>query len=474
METSPANEIIPAANFVLDKKSIGQAVSVGKRSAKTICLATNYLLMTPSTRQMWANLGRYLDACECQLVLLTTNEPETPLPFPLYRHPYLMRDFAMAFPALAANEGLNATPSEMDWLQADMSRVPGGYPLSEALVGLAAFRAFYREILRALQPGFVLIADNTLAQTALLQNICFAEGIPVQIYEHGLLPETLMLESRGIQAWSDMRTHWLAQEMPASADDLATYEKIRDYYITRKPQKYDQVDFGGGGAEVRRQLGLEGKKTVVFLGGGYEANGHSRNGGIYERHFFAGFPTTQSALSALWQAVKKMPGTALVFKPHPLDPQTYSVAKIQGVKVVTDLNVHALIEAADVVAAQYTTLQFEAALYDKPVLVLARSAWWGRNATYEVESPEDLPVMLEAALQRHDWRTHQANARAFNTWMMQQILIGCTTEVPARRNLNDMAKFIARIAVDSRSLPDAGVRWEQAKEKLDRLHALKS
>ena len=283
-----------------------------------------------------------------------------------------------------------------------------------------------------------------------------------------------MLESRGIQAWSDMRTHWLAQELPASAHDAAAYERIRSYYLARKPDKYAQADFGGGGADLRRQLGLEDKKVVVFLGGGYEANGHAPKGGVYERHFYTGFPTTESALMSLWKTVQKKPGASLIFKPHPLDPQSYSVAKIQGVQVMRDVNVHALIDAADVVAAQYTTLQFEAALYDKPVLLLARSAWWGREAAYEVESPEDLQSKLEAALERRDWPGHHARSRAFNNWIMDQVLIGCTAEVPARRQLRDLAKFISRMAMDASGLAGADLRWRQTQEALDQLRVMKS
>lgn len=435
--------------------------------ARKLCLATNYLLMTPGTRQMWESLAEQLGRLDCQLVLLTTNEPETPLTFPSFSHPYLMRDFAAAFPALASKGGLGATRLELAWLRADMSRAPIGYTLSESLEGLAAFQAYTSELLRLLQPGFLLIADNTLCQTALLHRACIDAGLPVQIYERGLLPETLMLESRGIQAWSDLRTHWLAQDLPGSACDAAAYEQIRSYYLSRKPQKYAQADFGGGGSEVRRNLGLEGKKVVVFLGGGYEANGHAPNGDTYERQFFTGFPTTQAALMGLWRIIEKMPNTALVFKPHPLDTDHYAVAKVEGVVVVRDLNVHSLIDAADVVAAQYTTLQFEAALYDKPILLLARSAWWGRNAGYEVESPEDLPAKLKAALDRLDWGTRRANAQAFCTWMMDQFLIGCADAVPARRKLSDLAKFVARLAVDGRGLPDPIERYEQAKRWIE-------
>lgn len=445
------------------------APSARPAGTKTICLATNYLLMNPPTRQMWADLGAHLETQGCQLVLLSTTEPEPPLPFPVHRHPYLMRDFAQTLPKIAARAGLHASPRELEWLNADRSRVPGGYPMIEALQGLAAFRAYSRELLETLQPSFLLLADNTLCQTALLQQTCWELGLPVQIYERGLLPETLMLESRGIQAWSDFRTHWLTQDLPETAFDVSAYARIRDYYLARKPQKYHQAEFAGGGATLRRDLGLENKKLVVFLGGGYEANGHAPTGGRYERHFYPAFPTTNAALLALCSAVESRPDIALVFKPHPLDPETYAVAAIEGAQVVRDVNVHALIEAADVVAAQYTTLQFEAALYEKPVLALARSAWYGRDATYEVHSAEMLKGQLNAALERQDWKRIQRNAHAFITWLMQDGLAGCTTEVPARRQLPDLAAFISRTALDSRNLEPAAERWQRAHANLEQL-----
>jgi hypothetical protein len=122
---------------------------------------------------------------------------------------------------------------------------------------------------------------------------------------------------------------------------------------------------------------------------------------------------------------------------------------------------------ADVVVAQFTTLQFEAALYEKPIVLMGHSAWWGRNATYEVDRLADVSAALDAALNRRDWSIRQANAHAFVTWMMDQFLIGCTEGVPARRNLRDFARFIARVSLDARHLPAPEERWHRTEEALE-------
>jgi len=148
------------------------------------------------------------------------------------------------------------------------------------------------------------------------------------------------------------------------------------------------------------------------------------------------------------------------------------LAGIQGIRVVRDANVHALIDMADVVVAQFTTLQFEAALYDKPVVLVGRSAWWGRNATYEVNSKAELIPALQAALARKNWHIRSANAQAFLTWTMEHFLIGCTDTVPARRTLRDFAKFIAETSLDTRHLPAIEHRWESAEATIEQLRGL--
>jgi hypothetical protein len=428
-----------------------------------LCLATNYLLMTPASRQMWIDLDRHLEEFGSRLVLMTSAMPEEPFPFPVISIPFLLRDYAGQFPH-AGDAGGNVSTGDMELLQADSIRANNAYPPGEALEGMFACRKLLSTVLDVLRPGYVLTWDPTSPLAHLLQPLAREAGLPVQGIERGLLPETLMVESRSLQGYSDLRTHWLAQEMPPSNPPAC--ERIRSYYLSRKPQKYNQPEFGGGGGVLRQSLGLEGKKIIVFLGH-YDACGLAPRNGNHRRYHSPAFDSTGDALMAVGDILAKNPCVAVVFKPHPLDGDSYAVAKIQGVRIVRDVNVHALIEMADVVVAQFTTLQFEAALYEKPIVLMGRSAWWGRNATYEVDRPTDVSAALDAALNRRDWSTRQANAHAFVTWMMDQFLIGCTEGVPARRNLRDFARFIARVSLDGRHQPAPEERWHRMEEALE-------
>lgn len=432
-----------------------------------LCLASNYLVMSEATRQMWIDLDRQLDKCGSRLVLLNTVLPDPPLPFPVIPISFLLRDYARNYPG-ALSQGGTLSPTDFELLENDSARAEGSYPPAEASSGLIACRNFVSSLVATLRPSHILAWDSTSPLASILQAAACQNNLPFHAIERGLLPETLAVESRGIFAFSDLRSHWLAQNIPAA--DPAAYEQIRSYYLQHKPQKYDQPAFGGGGAEVRERLGLGNRKVLVFFGH-YDACGLAPRSGNQRRYHSPAFSSTQEALMAVWSEVEKDPDIALVFKPHPIDRDPYAIAKIEGVHVVRDENPHALIDLADAVVAQLTTLQFEAALYDKPVVLMGNSAWSGRDATYEVASRDELRPALRAALKRTEWKKISANARSFLTWSMENFHIGCTSSVPTRRKLSDFAKFIVRTSMDCRNLPSREERWEQAQAVLRQMES---
>jgi len=219
-----------------------------------LCLATNYLLLTKATRQMWIELDRHLDEFGSRLVLLSSAVPETPLPFPVIPIPFLLRDYASWFPGAAA--GGHVSAGDLELLQADSQRANHDYPAGEALTGLFACRQLLATVLERLQPGYVLTWDPTSPMAHLLQSLARAAGLPVQGIERGLLPETLMVESRSLQGYSDLRTHWLAQELPASAADPVAYERICAYYLSASR------DLAAGGTPCAAASGWQGSRSL--------------------------------------------------------------------------------------------------------------------------------------------------------------------------------------------------------------------
>jgi hypothetical protein len=430
-----------------------------------VCLATNYLAMTESARRMWTELNQHLEAFGTGLVLLTSAAADPPLAFPTVSIPFLLRDYSRLFSG-AWTQGGRLSKRDAELLSADSSRAQGAYGPEQALPGLLTCRRVMATLLETLKPGYVLAWDSTWPQAGILRALCAETSIPFQALERGLLPDTLMVESRGIQGHSDLRTHWLAQEIPDSAFDPAAYDRIRTYYLQNRPEKYQQPACGTGADGLRQELRIGNRKVVVFFGN-YDPCGLTPADSIERRYHSPAFASTNELLLELWALLQKQPDIELIFKPHPIDADPYAAARIEGVRICKDANAHALIELADVVVAQFTTLQFEAPLYDKPIVLAGRSAWWGRNAAYEVHQRGDLKGVLEQALARSDFPERSRNARAFLAWCMEHFLIGSSASVPARRNLRDLASFIARTSLAEPNLPPKEQRWEHAQAALE-------
>jgi len=367
--------------------------------------------------------------------------------------PYAVSDYAKAFPG--ANRGsAEAAPGDAHLVEADNIRAGRSISPEAGAASLAACRRVLGSLLMQLEPGCVLTWDSTSPLAAITSALCLQLGIPVQTLERGLLPETLMLESRGIQAASDLRAHWLTQEMPAEVPGL--FERVQAYYCRMRPQKYQQPPGLANAAKLRAELELAGRQVVVFFGQ-FDPSGLAPSNSPQRHYNSPAFASTQDALMSLAAETRYHPEVVLVFKPHPMDGASYAEARSKGVRIIGRADVHALIEVADVVAAQFTTLQFEAALYGKPVLLLGRSAWWGRGATYEVPRREELQGMLRASLRREDWPLRERRTRQFISWIMNDFLIRCSPQTPARRSFSDLAQFLAGLAL----APERQAPWQQ-------------
>ena len=420
--------------------------------SQTLILASCFLPLRGETLTWWTELDRHLQARGCRLVLLST-APQAEAAFPVIPLPYLLRHFAAWFPATVPKE----TPpmSQDSWetflLENDAAWANGAYTSADNQAGLLACQTVARWLLRTLAPGAVLLWNSTHPQTAIFQMECWRQGLPVYAIERGLLPDTLMMDAWGIQGASDAVRHWLAHDLTPRADKDAVLQAAAQYYLSRRPQKYAQAAFGEGGAGLRRQMGLEGRRVVLLLGQGDAAGLHPREARAARQNAPV-FADTRRCLMALKKAVASTPGAVLLFKPHPLDATSYAEVLDSSIRWVNEFNVHALIDLADVVAAQFTTLQYETVFYDTPVLLLGRSAWWGRGCTFEVNRLEELPTQLRAALDRKGWTERRQRAQEFLAWALSEYLVGCHAEVPARHKLSDLADFLQRAAWDSREL----------------------
>ncbi len=427
---------------------------------EAICLVCCFLPFEGDSLESWLRLHREMDQRGLKLVMLARHMAPA-LPFPVFQIPLSFKEYAQWFPVAAAAASKSLDPSDDELARIDFERWNGAHSLPATQAGIPVARIVYQAFLDRLKPSCVLVWDDGPAVSSCLRQLCWNQGIPVQVLERGLLPGTLMIERHGMASYSDLRNAWLSDEMVPSPENGNLFEAAREFYLKNKLQKYAQPDFGSGSEVWREKLGTTGKR-VVALFGHVDAGTHGAKDSILGRNGNPAFASTAEALRALVSVTRQRNDAMLVFKPHPFDPTDYSKEDLTGAVLVREANIHALIDLADVVAAQFTTIQYETVFYGKPVLALTRSPWWGRDATYEVGHASELAMQLDAAFARRDWGRKETNARTFVVWLLQRFLIAWAPGVPARRGIPEFASYLRRWASDAAGLPSAEIRVRDA------------
>ena len=429
-------------------------------------LATNLLILDPSTLGWWRRLHDALAARGISLALFTTNLPAEEPGMELFEFPYLMRDYRRMYPQLGFLGGY-VDAHLMEYWENECERAGGARTGSGGVEDVLLARQFWDGVLEILEPGVVLAWDPFHPQSRLLLRACTERGTAWCSIERGLLPATLMLETRGLNGWSELQTHWLMDREAVERVEESRFDRLAEWYRSCKPRKYQDVPEQTA-ESLRAALGLGDRKVVLVLGH-LDACGMVPATSRIRRYHSVHFPSTESMVIGVWQQLGACPDVAVLFKPHPLDKRPYTVAQIEGVTVVKKADPLALIELADVVVAQFTTLQFEAVFYDKPVVLMGRSPWWGYGTTYEANGPGELGDALDAALARRGWPERRTRARKFLVWLMDRYLFACSPDVPARHGLEDLAAHLARLAPGGRPESEVRERMQSLRSVLDRL-----
>jgi hypothetical protein len=251
-------------------------------------------------------------------------------------------------------------------------------------------------ILAEFQPDVVAVWNGCIMEARLCAELAVQAGCEVRYCERGLLPNSLVIDPQGVNAQSYLCTPaW--DEIAASPVGDADVGRVRSFMrgLTRTGASVvDQPDRCSPDT-LRRRLNLPDDSHLILL----PAQIDSDTNIVYNSPNFA---TNTSVLSALMAAVREHPRLHVIFKPHPEEPSTYDVAGVLGERgsVVADVNLHSLIDAADAIVVRNSTVGLEAAMHEKPVVVLGRALYSHKGFTLDLPSPSDLLRVLSQALDK--------------------------------------------------------------------------
>jgi GT2 family glycosyltransferase/predicted HAD superfamily hydrolase/Flp pilus assembly protein TadD len=423
--------------------------------ARPLCLASCLLPMDGANCRWWLRIQDELAAQGMDLVLLGHTPPADPrlrmLVLPLW-----LLGYAETFTAPAGTSTLEPALARA---LAARDQAWTGQPQrdpAEYQTGLKVCQQVMRAILAELQPSVVLVWGSSVPQSVVLQQAALQQGLPCWALERGLLPETLMLEICGHGGhselnWSFGLTHALAGDPQA---DLAA--AARKAYFERQMGKYPQ-SAPEDAAALRQRLGIADRKLVTLLLQHDLASSLGPQNYQGARVHAPGIGTSREAIQALAAAIAQTPGSHLVVKPHPMDMEDYTPLLGERATLCRQVNLHSLMSSSDVIACMTSSSQFEALLCEKPLLLLARSALYGKGVAYEALLREAVPAALSAALQRDQFEARLAAANRFLTFILRHFSIGLSDAMPAGAGLADLARFLNHNAVppaSARQLPE--------------------
>jgi len=156
------------------------------------------------------------------------------------------------------------------------------------------------------------------------------------------------------------------------------------------------------------------------------------------------FNSSADVLNELKKIVQKRTDLILIFKPHPQDSKEY-FSDDNSIIIDRTANIHTLMKNADLFAAIGTTVQYEALLYEKPIIQLGRSFISGKDICYELQSREELESLIDGALTLENFEKKIENSKSFIEFICDKYLFKVKDDSPIKNELKDFAAHLKNI-----------------------------
>ncbi len=404
-----------------------------------ICLISCYLL----SDEMCNVLNELENELKKQnfLLIILSHASNPKLSMPLIKVPYSFSEYYSEIKLPENFKEYKKFDGENEWIDRDKA-FSGNNANNETQIteGLIRARFYFESLLDNFTPSMVLLWGNTLPQSSLQKEICKSKNIPVYIIERGLYPLTMMIEKEGNGADSELNS---VSNILESDEQLSSvkYSEIKNYYLSKNPEKYSQSKYKNAEEFKSFYKISDDQKIIVFWGQ------HDVWGGLVPRDTELSkrnspwFASTKEAFEKLSKIVSLRNDYVLFFKPHPHDTIDYQT-DCSNVIIIREENNRSLMEVADLFAAMSSTVQFEALLYEKPILLLANSQLIVKQVAYEYDVEKSLEELIENAILKKDFSDRKKYSEKFVEYLFEKFLFGYDN-APTQKKILDIAQFIA-------------------------------
>ncbi len=412
-----------------------------QKKKNSTCIVCCFLPLDLKLIRLWNDFQEKLNVYNFDLLLISASDKPIDLNVHLIKVPFSMKNFQLdvrqefQLENLSIKEKNELIDRDIKWTN-DTTENIDLYQF-----GLNNFAKFYKILVEQINPTIVFLWGNTLPQMVIFQKILSDKRISNFVIERGFLTDTLMIESISI----DPEKTATGEKHQETHEINFIYNKIKDYYRTYKLTKYEECHNKNLEEKILKKK--ENEETIIaFFGQSDIASGLIPRTNPMSTYLSPFFESTQDTFLNIIQCLKEIKNTLLVFKPHPHDYFDYSQYNNENIIIEKNIGYHTLLNISDVNIFGNTTLQFEALLYEKPIVLTANSRLYGTGIAYETKNKNNLKNQIELAIHSEDFNVKLRKSKNFINWFMSEYLYGYTDSIPSQYNLMHLADFVSKNA----------------------------
>lgn len=408
---------------------------------KHTCIICTFLPLNDEYKNLWNRISDLLSQKNFELVLLTSSENFEGLNFPVIYVPFSLKGFYERFGLTEINNH-NLTENDFHLIERDIFwNKDSSATFEKYFYGFLSCKQFYTNLIKELKPEIVFVWGNLLPQSLIFKELLENYNIPSFYLERGYFPGTLMIEDTLNKEMNLFATQFDTQSDKQNPDD---YFRLKRFYDVNFQSKYpENHDF-----ELEKII-LDKKENgfnvVSFYGTHDTAYFPSEQS--YSKEVSLIFKYTTEAVSYLSQNINQLSKTILIFKPHPKDENDYSNLESENFIITKNFFNRRLFELTDAIIVGNSTIQYEALLSEKPVILIGKSAVYNFNATYNPKSKENLLEIISSAVQKVDFDEKLINSKLFFNYLIKSHLYFYSVD-SVGKNLNDFADFTVKKSIN--------------------------
>ncbi|MEY8283646.1 hypothetical protein AALA13_07440 [Lachnospiraceae bacterium 50-23] len=260
---------------------------------------------------------------------------------------------------------------------------------------------YITRLLEIVQPEVVILWNQFYAFHMIFAQICKRKRIEIQYMEFGCVPGTFVLEREGQQGESYPAKHPQEfKQLAISRQELLEAGAVSQYIYKACLNRNVQPPYGKLDETLVRYR--SGRPVIAYFGqNDYES-------GLFpytedSRRYHSPFLQSSKEGLELLHLLSIKNNWTLLYKPHPLIASLGTdrgEGEVRNCVRVHDMNIHEVIDCADVVVTVLSQSAYEALFRDKPVVMMGYTQLRGSGAVYEAYGFHKVERTIKKALRR--------------------------------------------------------------------------